>query len=134
MLLEISKQILVFTGPYFLAFRLSTEIVNLFYKFYKSPYSVRTWENTDQKNFEFEHFWGSVSAINLIPLKFNSENLRHFSFQENFEYILVVKSLPMWGLSSAKVSWLTRLDIIKLPHFITTLLELIFNYPAQKLY
>ena len=47
MLLEIFKQKLVFTGPYFLAFRLSTEIVNLFYKFYKSPYTVRTWENTD---------------------------------------------------------------------------------------
>ena len=77
--------------------RISTEYEDCeFQRFFNFPYSVRIWENTDQENSEFGQFSGSVSGSNLIPLKFSSENLRTFSSQDVFEYILVVKSLSMW--------------------------------------
>ena len=46
-----------FSGPYFLAFRLNTEV---YWLFYKSTFSVQMWENKDQKNFEYGHFLRSV--------------------------------------------------------------------------
>ena len=50
-----------FSGPYFPAFGLNTE------RYVRSipPCSVRIWENTDQKNYEYEHFsqsgWYSIN-------------------------------------------------------------------------
>ena len=45
-----SVRIRSYSGPYFPAFRLKTDILCI------SPYSVRMQENTDQNNFEYGHF------------------------------------------------------------------------------
>ena len=60
-----------FSGPYFLAFRLNTEV---YWLFYKSTFSVQMWENKDQKNFEYGHFLRSADHY-FFPKKWISEQI-----------------------------------------------------------
>ena len=55
-----------FSGPSFSAFRLNTEI------YCKFPYSVRTQENTGQKNLEYGHFLRSVILWELVGYSLTS--------------------------------------------------------------
>ena len=58
-----SVRICSFSGPYFPAFGLHTEIRSI------SRYSVRMWENTDQKNSDNGHFSGSVFTKPLMDFQ-----------------------------------------------------------------
>ena len=52
-----SVRIRSYSGPYFPAFELNTNIQS------KYEYSVRMWENTDQNNSEYGHFLRSARQI-----------------------------------------------------------------------